>query len=1111
MRKKALFSLILIVTAVFFYSAQVTGSANSAFTLAGTKQIEGVEYTTKNAIQGEKWSLAAAGKPSLEVTNEYGMVWSGNGYGMPYSKTLADSKNSICYLTDVKLAEVGQFQRASCYVVKGQNNWILYATDDGDEANSYCQATCLTWDDSLGITLGESGSADTDSNTAAATSNYFNSDVCFLTEITMKTLHEDHQWVKCYLNKDRDRRWIVEATRGRDDGQAYCGVMCINTPKKLFDITQSETIQGDKAIGLRRAENSTCYINLMQAENLDNDEYASCKITKEESWIKASETTMISAYTWNLTTLKRGPSDDMKCQATCINWTLTGVGCGNNQLDEGEECDKVGAGYNFRNIDETCGTATAGAKMVGELGCSGCKIDTTNCVADYEECINTPLESFDDPNKSFTLDKITAGSNGKYINEGGKLTIELTGQPTGNINDVVLNLTTISPEPPEGTAKYIVYAKGVNTDRQGRARIVVVNLTNNQYYKNSINDPKYTRYSSYNKLTNEDETLSVTFIATKGQSYVIGLQFKGEKTRKASFDEIEIYKWVPACEPCTLNSINITSNCLNNCKAGDIVSVKANYSGYCSFSVAMPAAIQVDMGDKNSLNPDGTLRDGTAKCAIQNDAASFADKYITNGINITGCTSSSSCTGTWTIPNFGDYPNACLGKNMVPRHAAIWQNCIGEIDNGCLQTGEMLTDASKLLGNFIFNSQPRISFVGLNITKLPDGRYTAKQGIPVRINSTSYDPDGSNINLTCKKVTQIGEESLCSSGFITKNPSCTFVTTWSDTADHTINCYVNDGKYDSDPYPVVILSDNTGETIAVNSPESGTWQNSDFIVSIMDGEQCTNGSYSVSSNGIQTKGKTIRDCNGNITITAGLGKDCRHEGENKCTIHLNSVDIAGNTAQIDVPYSIDWTSPLNIINHSPADIIKGRIKYENGGEWLPGDEISYNVIASDAISNVTKIEVHNKTELLHECAGPSKNEAGDYTCNSPKFVGYDPAKTYEYKAKAYDTAGNVNDSGWKSFTACGLKSIVLNPRYSTVGYCSSDGCKQGEKIQMDITTAGACPANYNVNITLATNDGICSSIYTSCNSSVCTKDWIVPDLPTWCRGTPLTKNNFTGL
>jgi hypothetical protein len=98
-----------------------------------------------------------------------------------------------------------------------------------------------------------------------------------------------------------------------------------------------------------------------------------------------------------------------------------------------------------------------------------------------------------------------------------------------------------------------------------------------------------------------------------------------------------------------------------------------------------------------------------------------------------------------------------------------------------------------------------------------------------------------------------------------------------------------------------------------------TWQKSNFSFSVSDSDSGCGGvstcyyrvDDAVAGNTVPS---TPRSCNSSLTITVGLGNNCRTEGAGKCTVSVWSVDGVGETSPLSSKiFSIDYSSPQTTI------------------------------------------------------------------------------------------------------------------------------------------------------------------------------------------------------
>ncbi|MEM0230981.1 MAG: LamG domain-containing protein, partial [Candidatus Woesearchaeota archaeon] len=223
----------------------------------------------------------------------------------------------------------------------------------------------------------------------------------------------------------------------------------------------------------------------------------------------------------------------------------------------------------------------------------------------------------------------------------------------------------------------------------------------------------------------------------------------------------------------------------------------------------------------------------------------------------------------------------------------------------------------------------------------------------------------------------------------------------------TITCYDNAGNTNTTQFTLV--RDVTAPQIVLNSPAAGSWKNSNFQINISDSDSVSGLKacyYRVLSNGTQTKGWTVRNCNDVLGISVGLGMDCNVEMQYGCVVELRAYDNVNNSNTISVNFSIDWTPPS--IPQNLTDSIEG---------WSFVSNRTFNWSASyDDVSGVAG---------YYYAIDDSAPEVGGRNTTSLYYMNETlPSGNHTFYVKAFDNAGNIGGYASHEFLVLSSKGII---------------------------------------------------------------------------------------
>src|SRR3989338_10988377 len=86
--------------------------------------------------------------------------------------------------------------------------------------------------------------------------------------------------------------------------------------------------------------------------------------------------------------------------------------------------------------------------------------------------------------------------------------------------------------------------------------------------------------------------------------------------------------------------------------------------------------------------------------------------------------------------------------------------------------------------------------------------------------SSGSDPNGEQVRLRCGSSP--GAVDMCTSGYASSWPSCSFTSGWSDSSDHNVYCFLQDTPGAQSPALTATLSaDNSGPAVSITRSPSG--------------------------------------------------------------------------------------------------------------------------------------------------------------------------------------------------------------------------------------------------------------------------------------------------
>ncbi len=283
---------------------------------------------------------------------------------------------------------------------------------------------------------------------------------------------------------------------------------------------------------------------------------------------------------------------------------------------------------------------------------------------------------------------------------------------------------------------------------------------------------------------------------------------------------------------------------------------------------------------------------------------------------------------------------------------------------------------------------------------------------------------------------------------------------WGSTLQSVIASLVS-GNADYTPWAYAEdLYDNIKPTTVINSPVVSSWQKApSFQIDVSDSDtggaglfKCyyrvyndINGDGDENDAGELIRDWTERTCNNQLTVTAGMGQDCRTEGIDRCKIQVKAIDNSGND-NWNPPwpsrkFSIDWTAPAitslqnyiadGTINNDNNVTISARVSDGNSGinkVWLNiiwGNLTSDNYTLSNSGDNyynytISSNSLNNQDNIIW------KYYATDNLGNTANSSTY--SFKVENRAPIFNiTAGNIQNFTW--IEDSGSESVYLKPYF----------------------------------------------------------------------------------
>jgi len=162
----------------------------------------------------------------------------------------------------------------------------------------------------------------------------------------------------------------------------------------------------------------------------------------------------------------------------------------------------------------------------------------------------------------------------------------------------------------------------------------------------------------------------------------------------------------------------------------------------------------------------------------------------------------------------------------------------------------------------------------------------AKSGHTVTMASSGSDPNGEQVRLRCGSSP--GAVDMCTSGYASSGPSCSFTSGWSDSSDHNVYCFLQDTPGAQSPALTATLSaDNSGPAVSITRSPSGALTPGTSVTLTASASDSRSG---VSTMHVVVDGYTAATCSSttcSYTFSPSYGNH---------TYYANAYDRVGNAA-----------------------------------------------------------------------------------------------------------------------------------------------------------------------------------------------------------------------
>lgn len=216
-----------------------------------------------------------------------------------YNKILLKNPaNSFCALSDIKIGAIESHREyASCEVIKANDGWYLEAKQS-ENAIAECQALCISWGASDGIsvnptTLAVTRNAETQGSGTSASGSKISTtrSACGLTKLLFEDLDGQDEWGRCWIGINNNQWETVAKIDKDDDADVHCNALCMQWQGSTGTATCSDRIQNQGETGVdcggpcpacgTPTENN--FLRCIAGYNIDPGDYGSCDETTNEN------------------------------------------------------------------------------------------------------------------------------------------------------------------------------------------------------------------------------------------------------------------------------------------------------------------------------------------------------------------------------------------------------------------------------------------------------------------------------------------------------------------------------------------------------------------------------------------------------------------------------------------------------------------------------------------------------------------------------------------------------------------------------------------------------------------------------------------------------------
>ncbi len=244
-----------------------------------------------------------------------------------------------------------------------------------------------------------------------------------------------------------------------------------------------------------------------------------------------------------------------------------------------------------------------------------------------------------------------------------------------------------------------------------------------------------------------------------------------------------------------------------------------------------------------------------------NPCTSPPQNFCASGNSLTTYGAAGTCTAS---------PASSSGSTASCSYTSTSVNC----NYGCL----------SLPGNdqCAANTPPSLNSVTLQSAYLT----YARQGHSVSVSSSGNDPNNEQVRLRCG--TSSGGADLCTSAYAGAGPSCSFSSSFSDSSDHTVYCFLEDSAGGiSTTLSSVLSSDNSAPSVSISRSPAGAITPSTLVMLTATASDSRSGVRTIN---IVVDGYNAAQCFSSVCSYSFTPSYGNH------TYYANSYDRVGNVA-----------------------------------------------------------------------------------------------------------------------------------------------------------------------------------------------------------------------